>query len=110
MAIGQILFFSKSWKDLGKGLFQRVTTLGKKLPANADYSVASFISGMEPNGSLFSVKLGQLLFNQTTNELQINFKCRGRENLKSINFTYIVFPRTHAYIKMVYTPFPANKG
>ena len=111
LAIGQDLFLSKWWKDLGKGLFQGVTTLKKQLPTKADYSVASFISGMNTNSNRFSVNIGQLSFNKTSNELQINFNCSSREDFKYINFTYIVFPRNQPYFSMVYAPYSTtNKG
>lgn len=91
MAIGNFESEVSQFEDLGAGLFKTTHKIQDVLP-DADYLVATFISGFSLYVREFDLGINQHYYNKNSRELGVVFYCTKSSSILSIIFSYVIFP------------------
>lgn len=107
LTVGNFLVDYYWWKKLSNGVFQVTHDIERVLPANVEYDIAIFISGFSTADNKFVVSINQPWFQLSVKQLGVIFNYKSKPDFTSITFSYVIFPRTHPVLKMVYDPTPS---
>ena len=73
-----------------------------------DYEIAVFIAGFATQALDFSLSINQPWYDYKAKELGVIFNCDSIPYFLIVEFAYIIYPKTHPYLKMVYDNIPAG--